>query len=125
MRLLLDTHVLLWWLADDPRLSTQAREAIADGTNVVAVSAATAWEVAIKRTTGKLKAPDDLVERLDANGFVDLPITLADALAAGHLPRHHDDLFDRMLIAQAQSHEMTVVTRDRRFERYGINLLPA
>ena len=123
MRVLLDTHALLWWLADDPALSPQAREAIADGANLVAVSAATAWEISIKRTLGKLEAPDDLEAQLDANGFVPLPITVADGLAAGSLPRYHDDPFDRMLVAQARAARFTVVTRDSRLARYGIDIL--
>jgi PIN domain nuclease of toxin-antitoxin system len=123
MRVLLDTRALLWWLADDPALSPQAREAIADGANLVAVSAATAWEISIKRTLGKLEAPDDLEAQLDANGFVPLPITVADGLAAGSLPRYHDDPFDRMLVAQARAARFTVVTRDSRLARYGIDIL--
>jgi PIN domain nuclease of toxin-antitoxin system len=116
--------VLLWWLADAV-LSADAREAIADDRNLVAVSAATAWEISIKRGLGKLDSPDDLEEQLEANGFVPLPITIADGLAAGHLPRHHDDPFDRMLVAQAQARSLTVVTRDPRFASYGVELLTA
>jgi PIN domain nuclease of toxin-antitoxin system len=122
--LLLDTHVLLWWLADE-MLSADAREAIADDGNLVAVSAATAWEVSIKRALGKLDSPDDLEEQLEANGFVPLPITIADGLAAGHLPLHHDDPFDRMLVAQAQGRNLIVVTRDPRFAAYGVDVLTA
>ena len=125
MRLLLDTHALLWWLADDPVLSSQARGAIADRANLVAVSAASAWEISIKRALGKLVAPDDLETQVEANDFVALPITLAHGLAAGSLPRHHDDPFDRMLVAQAQAEGFAVVTRDTRLARYGIDLLPA
>ena|SRR5579884_1426892 len=125
MRLLLDTHTLLWWLADDSALSSKAREAITDGANVVAVSTVTAWEISIKRALGKLDAPDDLEAQVDANDFVALPITLADGLAAGALPRHHDDPFDRMLVAQARAREFTVVSRDTRLALYGIDLLPA
>jgi PIN domain nuclease of toxin-antitoxin system len=125
VRLLLDTHALLWWLADDRRLSTEAREAIADGKNVVAVSAASAWEISIKRALGKLDAPEDLEAQIELNGFVALPITLADGVAAGLLPRHHDDPFDRMLVSQADSGRWIVMTRDTRFSLYGVDLLPA
>jgi PIN domain nuclease of toxin-antitoxin system len=124
MRLLLDTHALLWWLADEG-LSAQAREAVADPANLVAVSAASAWEISIKKALGKLAAPDDLEHQLEAGGFEPLPISVAHAVAAGHLPRHHEDPFDRMLIAQALAEGLTVVTRDKRFYDYGIPLLTA
>jgi PIN domain nuclease of toxin-antitoxin system len=125
VRLLLDTHTLLWWLTADPTLSTDARNAIGDSENLVVVSAATAWELSIKTARGKLRTPDDLVEQLDANAFIPLPITIEDGLAAGSLPRHHDDPFDRMLIAQAITGGWTVVTKDSRFAAYGIDILPA
>ena len=116
--------MLLWWLSDDATLSRDAREAIGDEDNLVAVSAATAWEMSIKRALGKLSSPDDLEQQLEENGFVSVPITLADGLAAGGLARHHEDPFDRMLIAQAQARSLTVVTRDQRFARYEVDLLP-
>lgn len=125
MRLLLDTHALLWWLSADPTLSPTATEAIADGTNTVFVSAASAWEMAIKRSLGKLTYPDELAEALAACGFQTLPISLAHALAAGALPRHHDDPFDRILIAQAQIEGLLLVTRDERIRRYPVATLPA
>jgi PIN domain nuclease of toxin-antitoxin system len=125
VNLLLDTHALLWWLADDPALATEAREAIADGNNIVAVSSASAWEISIKRALGKLIAPEDLEQQIEANGFVPLPITIADGLAAGQLPPHHDDPFDRMLVAQARTRHLTLVSRDPRFSPYGIELLTA
>ncbi len=124
MRLLLDTHALLWWLADE-NLSTQARDAIADPANLVMVSAATAWEISIKRALGKLAAPDDLEQQLHAGGFTALPISIAHGIAAGQLARHHEDAFDRMLIAQAIAEGLTIVTRDKRFEDYGVALLAA
>jgi PIN domain nuclease of toxin-antitoxin system len=89
VKLLLDTHALLWWLADEG-LSTQARDAIADPANLVAVSAASAWEISIKKTLGKLNAPDDLEQQLQAGGFVPLPINIAHVIAAGQLSRYHD-----------------------------------
>ena len=124
MRLLLDTHALLWWLADEG-LSGQAREAIADPTNLVLVSAASAWEISIKKALGKLAVPDNLEQQVRASGFRPLPINIAHGVAAGELARHHDDPFDRMLIAQALAEELTVVTRDKRFDDYSVALLPA
>ena len=124
MRLLLDTHALLWWLADEG-LSTQARDAIAEPANLVAVSAASAWEISIKKTLGKLTAPDDLEQQLQAGGFVPLPINIAHVIAAGQISRYHDDPFDRMLIAQALAEDLTIVTRDKRFGDYGVALMTA
>jgi PIN domain nuclease of toxin-antitoxin system len=115
---------LLWWLADED-LSAQARDAVADPANLVVVSAASAWEISIKKALGKFAAPDDLEHQVDAGGFSPLPISIAHAIAAGQLPRHHEDPFDRMLIAQAFAEGLTVVTRDKRFEDYGVSLLPA
>lgn len=125
MRLLLDTHALLWWLADDEALREDARSAIAEGQNAVFVSAASAWEISIKRSLGKLEAPSDLEEQVESNGFDPLPIDLAHATVAGSLPRHHDDPFDRVLVAQAQAEGLTLVTRDPRFALYGIATMPA
>ena len=98
MRLLLDTHALLWWLADEG-LSPQARDAIADPDNLVAVSAVSAWEISIKKALGKLAAPDDLEQQIHAGGFTELPISIAHGIAAVRLARHHEDPFDRVLIA--------------------------
>lgn len=124
MRLLLDTHALLWWLADEG-LTTQARDAIADTGNLVVVSAACAWEISIKKALGKLTAPDDLEHQIHAGGFVPLPISIAHGIAAGQLARHHEDPFDRVIIAQALAEGLTIVTRDKRFDAYGVSLLPA
>jgi PIN domain nuclease of toxin-antitoxin system len=120
----LDTHALLWWLADEG-LTTQARDTIADPANLVVVSAASAWEISIKKALGKLAAPDDLDQQVQEGGFSPLPISIAHALAAGQLARHHEDPFDRMLIAQAFVEGLTIVTRDKRFDDYGVALLPA
>jgi PIN domain nuclease of toxin-antitoxin system len=124
VRLLLDTHALLCWLADEG-LTTQALDAIADPANVVVVSAASAWEISIKKALGKLAAPDDLEQQVHAGGFLSLPVSIAHGVAAGQLERHHEDPFDRMLIAQAYAEGLTIVTRDKRFSEYGVTLLPA
>ncbi len=124
MRLLLDTRAVLWWLADEG-LTTQARDAIADPANLVAVSAVSAWEISIKKALGKLSAPEDLEQQIHSNGFVPLPINISHGAAAGRLDRHHEDPFDRMLVAQALAEGLTIVTRDNRFADYGVALLPA
>ena len=124
MRLLLDTHVLLWWLADDPALSKQARTLIANEPEVFA-SAASAWEIAVKRALGKLEAPEDLESALEASGIQRLPIDFEHATVAGGLPRHHDDPFDRMLVAQAQREGLTLLTSDVRISRYAVPVLSA
>lgn len=124
MRLLLDTHVFLWWLTDNRRLSREAKRAITDPDSVVHVSAANCWEIAIKASLGKLKiAGADIESEIAANGFVELAITARHAFSAGRLPRHHDDPFDRMLVAQAEAEKLVLVTHDEIFRSYGLNLL--
>lgn len=121
MRLLLDTHVLLWWLADDSRLGKAAREIIANPNNDVLVSAASIWETAIKTALGRLEIElDDLEEAIVRNGFRPLPVGFQHAVTAGRLPRVHRDPFDRMLVAQASVEELRIVSHDRIFERYGL-----
>lgn len=125
MRLLLDTHVLLWWLDEPSRLTVEARGAIRHGRNAVYVSAAVAWEIAIKKALGKLEAPDDLEAVLEVCRFRTLPITVAHAEAAGRLPDHHRDPFDRMLVAQARLEGLTVVSRDAAMKAYGVAVIEA
>ena len=122
-RLLLDTHVFLWWLADSPNLAEPAAEAIGDARNDVFVSAATGWEIAIKRAAGKLQAPDNLDAFVEESGFLPLPITFFHGEQAGALPMHHKDPFDRMLIAQAQAEGLVIVTKDPWMARYGVRTL--
>src|SRR5215217_5832347 len=98
MILVVDSHALLWALADDPGLRLEAREAMANPANDVLVSAAVVWELAIKRALGKLQMPEDLVATIEATRFLGLPITLLDGEAAAALPRHHGDPFDRILV---------------------------
>ena len=124
MRLLLDTHILLWCLADDPTLPTPVRQAIVDSNNDVFVSAASAWEISIKKAAGKLEAPNDLPEAIAACRFEPLSISIYHAMKAGSLPRHHEDPFDRMLVAQSILESLTLVTRDARISAYGISILP-
>lgn len=122
MRLLLDTHAVLWWLAGEP-IAPPAKEAIAEPTNDVFVSAAAVWEIAIKRAIGKLILDGSVVSALDAGGLDPLPITARHAEEAGALPPHHRDPFDRMLIAQARLDGLTVVTRDPMFDRYAVSTM--
>ena len=124
MRLLLDSHVFLWWLVDDSKLKDTARGEISDPEFLVFVSAATIWELTIKAALGRLESgTTDLVEEITENGFIELAITARHAEHAGRLPRYHDDPFDRMLIAQAMVEGLTCVTRDREFSRYAVPTL--
>ena len=125
MILLLDAHAVIWWLADDSTLLPAARSAIEDPANDILVSAASIWEIGIKRALGKLEAPSGLVDALDVAGFDILPITGADAERAGSLPAHHRDPFDRMLVAQAIRVGAIVVSRDTAFLAYGVDVLAA
>jgi PIN domain nuclease of toxin-antitoxin system len=125
MNLLLDTHVVLWAFTNDPTISEPARQAIVDGANTVFVSAATAWEIAIKRSLGKLQAPANYEEELRHHRFTPLSITTAHALAVEHLPALHHDPFDRILVAQAVLERLTLVTRDPRIRGYGVRTIEA
>lgn len=125
MKILLDTHAFLWWMENNPTLSKQARKAIEDSSNMVFVSAITVLEIAIKKSIGKLTAPDNLEEELVNNNFEQLPITIAHAQAVGSLPFHHADPFDRVLIAQTQIEALTLISRDNNIKKYGITIVDA
>ena len=124
MSLLLDTHVVLWWLADDPGLPDEIKNRL-DHEPDVRVSAATLWEIAIKQALGKITAPADLPDWIRGSGFRELPIGFAHATAAGHLPPIHKDPFDRMLVAQARCEGLTLVTRDHHCQQYDVPILQA
>jgi PIN domain nuclease of toxin-antitoxin system len=120
-RLLVDTHALLWWLDDAPALSATARDVIADPSNEPLVSTASVWEIAIKRSLGKIEVPDELPARILDAGFSWLPVGSQHAWAVRDLPPHHRDPFDRLLVTQALVEEIPIVTRDGRFAAYGVD----
>ena len=122
MSLLLDTHAFLWWLADSP-MQTDAMKRIADPDVLVAVSAASVWEIAIKRAIGKLRVEGSMASAVHQGGFESLAVSSEHAERVGDLPPHHRDPFDRMLIAQAQIENLTIVTRDKQFASYDISVL--
>jgi len=123
--LLLDTHVLLWVATRDDRLGPRARDAIRDGTTTVFVSAVTAWEIAIKRALGKVEVPGDVMELVRFYRFDALDITIDHALGVEALPSHHRDPFDRLLVSQARSEGLTLVSNDARLAEYDVSYLPA
>lgn len=122
---LLDTHALLWWMSDPAKLGDDARAVIKDPAHRVLFSAAGAWEMAIKQRLGRLDFPNNLPEALEADGIEMLPITVSHALAVGDLPLHHQDPFDRILIAQARIEQLILVTRDARIGQYEVQTLQA
>ena len=127
MRLLLDTHAFLWWYEGNSRMSLPARQAVDDDSNEVLVSAASAWEIATKHRLGKLPSADpitsDIAGAIAAQGFEELPITVAEAARAGALPGPHRDPFDRMLIAQALSRNLVLISTDAAFDKYHVRRL--
>lgn len=110
-------------MAADARLSSAARDLIADGATPIFYSAASVWEIAIKRAAGKLVAPEHIVEPIEADGFVELPISARHAAEAGALPLHHRDPFDRMIVAQARLEDLSVITGDARLVEYGVSVV--
>ncbi len=121
MRLLLDTHALLW--AAEGRLATAARRAIEETAEEVLVSSATVWEIEIKRALGRIRAPEGVAELVDESGFERLAIGFEHAREAGRLPPHHGDPFDRVLVAQARVERLTLATGDERIRRYDVPVL--
>ena len=122
MRLLLDTHVVLWWQRDDRRLNKAARRAISRA-DIVWVSAVSGWEVAIKVALGRLRLTEPFHVLLAADDFTELPLTLAHTSAIALLPRHHADPFDRAILAQAQMEGATIVSHDQALAPYGVPVI--
>ena len=123
MKLLLDTHALLWALGDPRSLSAKARSRLEDPASLVFVSVVSIWEMEIKRSLGKLDTPEDLSHQLKQLRFQELPLQIRHAQVLRKLPAHHRDPFDRMLVAQAMADGLTVVTRDRIIPRYPVPCL--
>ena len=127
MKILLDTHVLLWWITDDSRLSTKARRIISDAGNDLFFSAASGWEIAIKAGLGRIslpEAPDRFIpEQLTRNSVADLPVNLTHALHVFSLPMIHRDPFDRLLVAQAQVEKMKILTSDPEIKKYNAEVI--
>jgi PIN domain nuclease of toxin-antitoxin system len=121
LNFLIDTHILLWWLADHPSLSSKARKLISNENNLIFVSMASIWEMIIKKAIGKLKTPDNIDNVLKENDFKELPIKLEHVIAVGHLPNYHKDPFDRMLLAQAKCETLTLITSDEKLTIYEIS----
>ena len=123
MKLLLDTHAALWIPADDERLGDEARRHLLDGTNRVLLSAAVVWEIAVKRSLGKLEAPEETTQVLLDAGVLPLAMSIEHAAAVEHLPWHHSNPFDRMLVAQALVEGAALVSRDQTLRDYGISIV--
>lgn len=115
----------LWWFNDPKQLSSQAREIISDIENIVLVSSVSTWEIVIKKSLGKLQVPDVIFELIDKENFLELPITIAHTKILSKLPRHHEDPFDRLLIAQAILGKAALITRDKVIEKYPITVIRA
>ena len=129
MNLLLDTQALLWWKEGSRKLGRRAHRAIERDAATVRVSAVSAWEIAIKSRSGRLRLAEPLhiwmPDELERNGFVMLNVTVGHAVAVASLPDHHSDPFDRLLIAQAREGGLTIVTSDPAFSQYGVNVFDA
>ncbi len=127
MRLLLDTHTFIWWMTNDRALPASTRAAIGDEENTIFLSAATAWEMAIKHRTGKLPVVTgfiaDIPGAMETEGFFELPVSITHGQMAGNFPLHHKDPFDRMLIAQALAEDLMLVSNETQFDAYGVTRL--
>jgi PIN domain nuclease of toxin-antitoxin system len=127
LKVLLDTHCFLWWISEKEKLNTTARRIIATGTNAVHFSAASAWEIAIKTSIGKLRLPEPpssfVPAQVAEQGMTPFPIDQAHALHAGTLPPHHRDPFDRLLVAQARMEDMPILTADRKLLPYDVKVI--
>jgi len=127
MKVLLDTHTFLWWVTDDPKLSSRVRKIISDGKNELFLSAVSGWEIAIKAQLGRIQIPDKpqtfISEQMVANAIQGLPIQISHAVHIYNLPTHHRDPFDRMLVAQAQLEKLPILTDDPQISQYPVKVI--
>ncbi len=123
MNFLLDTHILLWWLADNSLLTKKERFIISDKKNTIYVSSVSIWEINIKKRIGKLHIPDNLIETIQEYQFKELPISWKHTEYISFLPNHHSDPFDRMLIAQTRIDNLTLITADQKLLKYNVDIL--
>jgi PIN domain nuclease of toxin-antitoxin system len=127
MKILLDTHAFLWWNMDSPQLSVKAKEIIAGGRAEIYISAASAWEIAIKYQKGRLVLPEPpdkyVISRISHYGFATLPIQISHTLRTSNLPLIHNDPFDRLLVAQCQMEEMSIISTDEYIKMYGVDVI--
>ncbi|WP_338834807.1 hypothetical protein MHLNE_11150 [Moorella humiferrea] len=127
MKALLDTHTFLWWITEDPRLSPRAREIIRDGENILYLSAASCWEMAIKARLGKLEMPANITsfitDQMAINAITPLPVEISHALHVYTLPNLHRDPFDRLLVSQAQIENLPILTADPQIARYAVKVI--
>ena len=122
MKYILDTHILLWWLSDNENLSLEIREKITNPDNIIYVSAISIWEIEIKKSLGKLRAPEIDVKIITACQFKELPVHIKHILALKELPNHHNDPFDRLLICQSIVEKATLITGDKLIAKYKLNI---
>jgi len=124
VRILLDTHIFVWWLANDRKFPKAADALIRDPDNEIHVSAASIWEIAIKEGSGQIQVdPSLLVASIADSGFRELPVTVRHAIETGKLPQHHRDPFDRLLVAQSRAEPLYLLTNDRQLSAYGDTIL--
>jgi len=127
MKAFIDTHTFLWWNTEDPRLSSRAREIIADGKNEIFLSAASAWEIAIKTAKGRLVLPEEpalyVPSRMGLHRIQPLPVQVSHALRVYELPPYHADPFDRLLVAQCQMESLPLITKDEEIRRYEVETI--
>lgn len=125
MRYLLDTHIVLWWLIDPQKIQTKARKIIQDKSNEVFISSASFWEIAIKKSIGRLTMPHNLLETIAIEGFKTLPIMPEECIGVADLPMHHTDPFDRLMIMQAKLYNLVLITRDNKIPEYPVITIKA
>ncbi len=125
MRYLLDTHVVLWWLTEPEKIHTKARKIIQDKSNEILISTASFWEIAIKKSIGRLTMPHNLLETIALEGFKTLPIMPDECIGVADLPMHHSDPFDRLMIMQAKLYNLVIITRDNKIPEYPVITIKA